>query len=83
MYIKIEIKPENQTRKGIIDKPLRAGIDVLPIAILFVDIRAGFLACGAFRALRVGRLTQTMGLGINFFNEGNRTDIIAPRLAGI
>ena len=76
-------RADDQPRKGIIDKSLGAGIDVFPIAILFVDIRAGFLARGAFRALRVRRLTQTMGLCIDFFNEGNRTEIVAPSLAGV
>ena len=83
LQIEVTIKSADEARKRIIDGTFWAGVDLLPIAIFFIDVGAGFLAGGAFDTLRVRRLPQTMRLGVDLLDEGERTEIIAPGLAGI
>jgi hypothetical protein len=47
LEIEVEVKPEDEAWKGIVDQPFRAGADLLPIGVFFVDVGARVLACGA------------------------------------
>jgi hypothetical protein len=83
LEIEIEVKPEDEARKRIVDPPFRTGGHLFPIAVFFIDVGARFLARGAGGTLRVRRLAQAVRLGVDLLDEGDGAEVIAPGLARI
>src|SRR5439155_12929258 len=79
--VKVETKDEARERER--DVSSRTRPDFLPVAVLLVDVRAGFLAGCAFCALRVARLSEAMRLRVDLLDERDRADVVAPRLSRV
>jgi hypothetical protein len=79
----VEVEAEDHARKSEVNEALRIGLNLFPVAVLFIDVRAELLAGSALGALGVLRLTEAVRLRVNLLYEGERADVVAPRLARV
>ncbi|MFV8751403.1 hypothetical protein ACNOYE_12735 [Nannocystaceae bacterium ST9] len=79
----VGVEAQHQARKRVVGHPLGLRFDVLPVAVLLVDVGAVLLAGRAGRALRVVLEPQRVGLGVDPLDDRDRADEVAPRLSGV
>src|SRR5687768_8349890 len=79
----IDVEREHQAGKGENGEAAPGAGEVPPVGVLLVDVRAGPLAGRATPALGArGVAGQRARLGVDAFDQTDRTEEVAPRLAG-
>src|SRR3989304_6704256 len=82
LEVEIEEETKRESGKRIICESLGPQIDLFPVAVLLVDVRAGLLARGAFHTRGIRRLAEAVWLGVDLLDQGDRGDIVAPWFPG-
>ena len=81
LQVVIGVEGQHHARKRVVRACLGRREDLLPVAVLLVDVGAGRLAGRAGGALRVRRVAQPSRLGVELLDKRDRTHVVAPRLA--
>src|SRR5258708_1573765 len=83
-----EIEAQDQARQRVVGKGARRILDLLPVIVLLIDVRAESaahqrLAASAARALGVAAVVGPVSVRVDQLDGGYRTKKVAPGLAGI